>query len=47
MSAARTYHVDRQQSDREGQLLDNVDERDVPGGFARDSFVETRLTWYF
>jgi hypothetical protein len=39
--------VNRQQSDREGQLLDNVDDRDVLSGFARDSFVETRLTWYF
>jgi hypothetical protein len=46
-SAARTYHVDRHQSDSEGQIFDNVDERDVLGGFARDTFVEIRLTWYF
>jgi hypothetical protein len=31
----------------EGQVFDNVDSGDVLGGFARDSFVEIRLSWYF
>jgi len=31
----------------ESQLYDNVDEDDLLGGFARDSFIEVRLSWYF
>ena len=31
----------------EGQVFDNVDSGDVLGGFARDSYVEIRLSWYF
>ena len=31
----------------EGQFFDNVDENDILGGFARDSYVEVRLSWYF
>lgn len=31
----------------EGQVFDNVDSGDVLGGFARDSYVEVRLSWYF
>jgi hypothetical protein len=31
----------------EGQVYDNTDENDILTGFARDSFVEVRLSWYF
>ncbi len=31
----------------EGQVYDNIDENDLLNGFARDSFVEIRLSWYF
>ncbi|WP_227010534.1 hypothetical protein, partial [Pelagibius marinus] len=31
----------------EGQVFDNIDENDLLNGFARDSFIEIRLSWYF
>lgn len=31
----------------EGQIYDNVDEDDILGGFARDSYLEIRLSWFF
>ena len=31
----------------EGRFFDNVDSDDVLGGFARDSYIEMRLSWFF
>lgn len=31
----------------EGQVYDNVDDNDLLAGFARDSFIEIRLSWFF
>lgn len=31
----------------EGQAFDNIDDDDILGGFARDSFIEIRLSWFF
>ncbi|MGF1630353.1 MAG: hypothetical protein ACFCUT_12845 [Kiloniellaceae bacterium] len=38
---------DRLKLEIEGQVFDNIDKNDVLGGFARDSFVEIRLSWFF
>jgi hypothetical protein len=31
----------------EGQIYDNIDENDILSGFAKDSYLELRLSWYF
>lgn len=39
--------TDRLKLEIEGQIFDNIDKDDVLGGFARDSFFEIRLSWFF
>ncbi|WP_227010548.1 hypothetical protein, partial [Pelagibius marinus] len=38
---------DRLSLEIEGQIYDNIDENDLLNGFAHDSFIEIRLSWYF